>query len=455
MKHMKRTLLMVATASFGLKLLVASWAVARDPTPFETSDSKSYIWPADALLTHGTYAVSPQDPGTPATLRTPGYPLFIAAVYGLAGRYTAAVVLAQIVLSMGTLVLVCSLASELWDRHIGQLAALLLALDITSFVYSLWLLTETLFTFLLTAALVCGVRFRRSAPQLRWCALFGLAFTASVLVRPIAYYLIGPLALWVILVCVQQLAGLRRSAAAVIAFVIPFVLFVGGWQLRNELRTGVPVLSRVAGINMLFFRGAAVVALRDGVSLQEARHRLGYKRYIEVYPEARALSPEELSQRWQRQGLALIRAHPVLFARTHLRPLATILLGTPEHSLMALLDFPVPATGPLGDLLRLDPGSYVERWIVQHPLSWSAFVLLMVYLLGLYLGTVLAWIHLFRARRFSLEHGVLVLVFLYLLLISAGPEAYSRFRVPLAPFLCIYGAAGLTLVWTRLRGDGR
>ncbi len=440
-----RPLLLVLIASFGLKALVAWWAVSADPTPFVAGDSASYIGPAEALLTHGVYADSPQHPQSPATLRTPGYPLFIAAVYGLAGHHPIAVVVAQIVLSLGTLVLVYGLAAQLWNRRVGHAAAFLLALDLASFVYSLWLLTETLFTFLLTAALVCGVRFRRSAPRLRWGALSGVAFAASVLVRPIAYYLVGPLALWMVLVCVRQRAGLRKTAAAALAFVVPFVLLVGGWQLRNELRTGVPVLSQVAGINMLFFRGAAVLALRDGISFEEARRRLGYKRYTEVHPKAAGLSPEELSQRWQRQGLALVKAHPVLFARTHLRPLGAILLSTPEHSLMAMLGLPIPATGPLGDLLRLDPSEYVDRWVMGRTLSWSAFLILLGYLLLLFFGAVRAGYRLWQQRSLSLEHGFLGLVFLYLLLISAGPEAYSRFRVPLTPILCVYAAAGLSV----------
>ncbi len=35
-------------------------------------------------------------------------------------------------------------------------------------------------------------------------------------------------------------------------------------------------------------------------------------------------------------------------------------------------------------------------------------------------------------------------IFLYLALIAAGPEAYHRFRVPLAPILCLYAAAALS-----------
>jgi len=442
----RRPLFAMATASFALKLALAMWIAADDPARFMTPDSHTYLQPAEALVTAGVYAASPQQLDVPETLRTPGYPVFIAAVYALAGHHLTAVVMAQILVSLGALVLAYLLATELWDHQIGVVAGLLLGLDLASFVSTLRVLTETLFTFVLTAALYCAVRFRRSALRLRWCGLFGAFFAASVLVRPIAYYLAGPLAFWVLLVCLKQRAGWRRSAVAVLVFTAPFVLAVGGWQLRNGLRTGTALLSRIAGVDLLYYRGAAVLAQRDGISLHEARERLGY----ESRSGAAHLTPEELSERWRREGQALILGHPVVYARTMVRPIVVTLIGTPEHSLMNLLGLPLPSTGPLGDLLRLDPRAYVERWVVGRTLSWLAFVVLIVYLLLLHFGLASAWWRLARAGRLDPEHGCLALVFLYLLLVSAGPEAYWRFRVPLTPILCVYAAAGLS---TWRRGD--
>lgn len=438
-----RSLFLLLLISCGFKLLVA-WVAVDKPSGFMTSDSLTYIKPAEALLTHGVYSISPDRIGTPDTLRTPGYPVFIAGVYRLAGTRIVAIVMAQIAISLGTLILVFLLASELWHHpRTGLIATLLLTLDLASFTYTFWILSETLFTFLLMAALFCAVRFQRSAPRPEWCALFGVLFAASVLVRPIAYYLFGFLVFWVLLVCWQRRSTFRQSAGALAVFMIPFVLGVGGWRLRNDLHTDVPVLTRISGINLLFFRGAAIVALRDQIPFEDARRLLGHKRYAEIHPETSHLSPEKLSLRWEEEGLALIRAHPILFARTHLRPLAAILLSTPEHSLMSLLGLPVPSSGPLGDLLRLEFRGYVERWVVGRAFSWWGFVLLMAHLLLLLIGFALAWVRLLRSGRLTLSHGCLGLVFLYLLFISAGPEAYTRFRVPLAPILAIYAAAGL------------
>jgi hypothetical protein len=56
---------------------------------------------------------------------------------------------------------------------------------------------------------------------------------------------------------------------------------------------------------------------------------------------------------------------------------------------------------------------------------------------------VLAW-----RRRASL---ILAVVAIYLVAVSGGPEAYSRFRVPVAPLFAVLAAA--ILAWRRTSSD--
>ena len=113
-------------------------------------------------------------------------------------------------------------------------------------------------------------------------------------------------------------------------------------------------------------------------------------------------------------------------------------MGTGEHTAFPLLGIPVPATGPLGDLRRLDFGAWVERWLLGRPGSLLVFALAFAYLAVLYAGAG-GWL-LLRAREITVWDLCAWGIFLYLALISAGPEAYHRFRVPLVPILCLYAA---------------
>ena len=428
--------------AISLVLKLAIWWVvaASDPSRFFAGDSVSYHNSARALVEAGAFAVSPEQPETPQTLRTPGYPAFLAAVYALFGPRPAPAIVAQILLSLATIALVWKLAAERWSARTAAPAACLMTLDLASFGHSLYLLSETLFTFLLCGVLYSAQHFARGS-QHRWVFGLGLGLALATLVRPVAYYLVLPLVAWIAIAAWRPERAWRRAAAACALFALPWTLLIGGWHLRNAQKTGIPIFCSIEGLNLLYYRGAGIMALRDGIDIGEARKRLGQGRYQELHPETRGWSPERLSQRYQKEGLALMLGHPLLFAQLEARGLAATFLGTGEHTVARLLGIPLPTTGPLGDLRRLDLKTYVERWLLGRPLSLLIFALALGYLLILYTGAA-RWL-LFRAREITLWDLCAWGIFLYLALISAGPEAYHRFRVPLTPILCLYAAAAL------------
>jgi hypothetical protein len=69
--------------------------------------------------------------------------------------------------------------------------------------------------------------------------------------------------------------------------------------------------------------------------------------------------------------------------------------------------------------------------------SWAYGI---VYLIILDLGVLMLFI---RGGFYSQGVALLIFIVLYLLVLSSGPEAYSRFRLPIMPALCVMAAAGL------------
>ena len=74
------------------------------------------------------------------------------------------------------------------------------------------------------------------------------------------------------------------------------------------------------------------------------------------------------------------------------------------------------------------------------------------YLLIVYAGLAAAMWRVMR-RKPSLPdimpHLFLWTIILYFFAISAGPEAYSRFRIPVMPLLCVYAAYGFSTLFLR------
>ena len=429
----RRYLLLILAGSFLLRLGLLIHLSASDPAQFLTNDSTSYINSARALHQTGSFAVSPESPDVPQTVRTPGYPVLIAGVYALFGERNAPVVFVQVLLSVGTLILVFVVARNRWGPGVAVWATLILALDQVSLAFSLKILTETLFTFLLFAMLATIATISDSSRAAGRAVLAGLLLALATMVRPISYYLILPMVLALPLSGRFRKRSLRRASDACLLLLLPFVLLVGGWQVRNYQRTGSVELSTIQGRNLLLYRGAGIVALRDGIGFEQAREQLERQH------------PDETT--WTREGVRLIARHPLLFIRTQATGAGKMLLGTGHPDLLEAAGIHLGPRGAIGDILRLTPTDYFEKWIVGSPVAFGAFVTLFLYVLLVWAG-VLLWFFkdVIVCRRVGWWDVCMWGTLLYIVLMSAGPEAYPRFRVPIMPILALYAAKGIRSV---------
>src|SRR5947207_2349476 len=140
----------------------ALYLVHSHPDVTIEGDSPTYLGPAHELLAHSRFD-SASTPDQPEFLRTPGYPVFIAAVQRVFGASDTAVLLAQVALSGLTVLIVYLLAARIWSAPIGLLAALLTTLEPLQNYTSATLLTESLGALLLIALAAVGFAALREA----------------------------------------------------------------------------------------------------------------------------------------------------------------------------------------------------------------------------------------------------------------------------------------------------
>jgi len=441
-----RALVAVLLGSLAVKLVLwVGFLASADPALLLQGDSREYHDSARALLETGRFAVSPRLPFVPQTFRTPGYPTFLAAVYGVVGARAAAALLVQIVLSVATLSLVYLLVRRRWGARVALAATVFLALDVGSLLLSLVLLTETLFTLLLVAALACGAAVLTRPDRRRWALGMGIALAACVLVRPVAYYLVAPVALGLGVHGRRARWGARETARVLALLLVPYCAAVGGWRYRNYRVTGSSAFTRVDATVLLFYRGAAIVARRDGIGLEEARARLRAEFGGAPGDPVAATDPG----RWRREGIALIRRNPGIYARIVASGVLQSLLR-PAGVRIGSADAPEPAwteearrAGPLrGVAARLGR---------RGPLYAATFLfdaLLVVATTG---AAAYAVARLAAARRLTVVDVFLLGVALYLLLVQAGATSDARGRVPVEPVLALYAARGLVELGARPR----
>ena len=222
----------------------------------------------------------------------------------------------------------------------------------------------------------------------------------------------------------------RLACMSAVLLLLPAVVILGMWQVRNVRVSGSAEFSQIKNVNLLMYRAAGVVALRDGISLEAARDRL--QRELErQYPDldgARLLDAAGVEAR------RILRAEPLLAARTVAEGFAKMMLVPGENALLQLLGVDQP-TGPAGDLMRLGFSSFVQKWVVGRPGEFLLFAFALLHLAVMY---GLAVIALWRLP----PQAMAVLLILYLVVLSSGPEAYPRFRVPIVPLLAMLAGVG-------------
>lgn len=423
---------------FSLALKLALWGavVSRDPLTWADSDMREYQGEALALLETGFFAPSPEHPEVAETFRTPGYPAFLAATYWLFGVRPAAAVLMQIFLSLGTIALSYACAKALWGEATARLAALLLALDPLSLSFSQLLLSETLFTFLVSAAAVTGVHLfsakRRAAVAPAVGALVGLA----TLVRPISYYLAAPVALGFLFWEVFDRRSRRGLLLAPGLIFLSFCVIVGSWHLRNYLRTGNVEFSGEIGGGLVLSQTPPLRRLpRHRDYAARLRERTGK---ADAAASARAEAGAN-DRRWVK-SIAPLR-HPLVFLRHAIPRAVKTLWGPADHRLIGLFDPPSSRRSPGLDLRRRPFDEFLRRWVLEPRWPLAVFAYALGYLVVIHLATLRWWWGTIRRRSITAPDLFLWGVVVYFLF--AG-FASSRFRCPVMPVLVVYAAAGLS-----------
>ncbi len=433
------------------------WLRAVPPQPLAAVDARGYDLLAHNLLDGVGLSLRRLPPFCPTTLRTPGYPLFLALAYRFAGGVRGAILL-QVLLEVLTTALIVRLGAEMGDRRVGRLAALLYALNGTTWRYTGDLYAEILLLPLMALGLWQMVRWFES-PRTASAAVMGTAWGAALLVKPNLLYL---LLFWL---AATALWAMRRDRLRV-WWPAPIAagLLLAPWLLRNGLRTGTWTVSTAFRVNLARVSAVATMAEVRHVpaepwtptweALYDALVRMTAQREGWAIP---AVEGGDCAQRRRREAAVAASArqvvlrHPEAALRAHLRGVVRSLLDPGHRFWYAVLwHRPWAETGVVPDIWArigwsLERGTvgdallafWRERMVRLPPeAAWLWW--------GLWLGRMALWWWGLRGlRRLPLRvRSVLAGTVLYFLLLP-GPIAYERFYLPAIPAVVVLVAAGM------------
>lgn len=222
-------LALVAGAIFVVETALFAFPLHQLGAPVRGGDGPEYLRLASNLLHHGVFSDSQHAPFDPYVLRSPGYPVLLAALKACGLGSLGAIRVFQLLL----LAITAWATGVIALRVAGRLAGTVATVVTATYLPFLWStteqMTETAATLgvALLALILLAARERAGSSATRLSALAGLVLAATAYTRPSLLALAVP-------VSVLIAWDMRRIAPAA-AFAAMVVVAVAPWAVRTSL----------------------------------------------------------------------------------------------------------------------------------------------------------------------------------------------------------------------------
>jgi hypothetical protein len=458
--HRWPVLIIVAIAAI---LRVGALAVTRDAEPVK--DEKTYLQRGEALLDGEGYVGSYQSwfrhhevvnmadlPQYPGAFQPPGYPTFVALMMAISDRSVLAVKLGQVVLSTLTVLLVYLLGRAWLGAGRGLLAAALCAVypNLIAFSHLLWSETLYIIVFLIPVYLLTR---SRALPGRTACIVAGVFLGLAALTRGSMVYFLPPVLGWFALVHRQDLRPALGRCGLILATV---ALLVAPWTIRNySVHDGFVLIDTNGPYNL--WRGNNPESYQLRMEPRPPRSRLPGDRMMVPQPFEQSYDPPFDSipiapvgalggrtlVKSVRQDLQIKRPTDLQIARWASDKAWSHIFEDPAGFLQRgkykLIDMWNPTSFLIRHFHQEIRGYGVVDQKTRRRLTWAAagsYLLVMVLagvgILGALRNRYL-WLTLLLV---ALQTGISFLAF-----------GLTRFRLPLMPFLFVFAAQGVYMMW--------
>ncbi|WP_259411690.1 glycosyltransferase family 39 protein [Coxiella burnetii] len=406
-------------------------------------DSEGYLAPAKSLIMNGNYGN--------ILSRTPGYPTFIAILFVLFGQHLSAIIITQIILSSLLIIQGYYLAHRLFSPVAAYISAILIAINFLFLSYTLMVLTDLLFAIAIGFVFLIGSYLFSDHPRKLWLSFsLGLALATATLIRPVSYYLLIPLSVGALWYFVHHHFGWRKPIISLILLTLPSIIFIGGWQVRNQLLFGTYAYTSITANNLYWYYMGNIIQKQQHIPFDELKQQLMTK-----LQKQGSLSSAQENDFMTRTAVAFLFQHPKALMKQMLKGFSHLMISS-DHSWVLFFD-------PHIDLATFNQA---KRDLLHHHFSQSfaqnslsqlllivtaipmRFFLFLTYLL-IALGIVMLPKTDMKKNRVS--HLFLLGCVLYFILVSSSSISYARFRSPFELILLIYASFGLSglLLWLK------
>jgi 4-amino-4-deoxy-L-arabinose transferase-like glycosyltransferase len=417
----------VLIIGFILRLIPFVYVSIYNPEGVLMYDSYGYLDIADNLMTEQVFSrASEGQLLIPDISRTPTFPSFLLLLKLIS---SSTVWMSFVVLLLGSVnVLMTYKISKriISSEKVAFIAAMIIAIDIPSIIFSGSIMSETLFTFLLLSIIFIILTKEGSLKNLIG---IGLLFSVLILCRPIAIFLPFVLLLYFI--------KKKVDYKGLLAFILSSYLLVGAWSYRNYHTFNTFTLSSVFSADLYFYTSASILSEVNGVSTIDARKELAKElnEAGEWVNHKTEMAP--MIKYCTSKAVGHIFDHPWIF--------------TKQYATGVVYFFLKPMRNYIDTYLGINRKEYSSVAIknmndnimkkLRQETSVLTLVLVVFQMLLLFAVAIFAFYGLIKSER-SVEIWLFVLLVFYFALTSSVTEVDGRFRIPAIPFMAILSAIG-------------
>ena len=246
----KKLLIAILSAAILIKFSLFIFGTLRVPQSKFDSDSEDYLNTASTLYTKAAFAKQDSFGQLQSNVfRTPGYPIFLAFTHNFLKIPLSGVIFLQVLLTMLAAFIVYKTAIQIEGR-IAFLSAVIILFDLPVSVFSLKIMTESLFLLVVSFFIYTFIRYLKTA-KVGLILLASALLAAATYIRPISYYLGIFSALFIVYANAPRNFKVAFTHAAISLVLIYSLL--GAWQIRNYRCCGEKFFASVARSNFQIY----------------------------------------------------------------------------------------------------------------------------------------------------------------------------------------------------------
>lgn len=393
--------------------------------PPEIVDAKDYNGLAIRLVETGSY----QDAsGQLTSLRPPLYPFLVSVLYrGFGLENWTAVRVAQVLVSLLTLLLVYQLGKDLYSVRVGLWAAAGYCFYPTLLGMNNLLLSETLFTFFFIAAMLLAVQ-SVSQPSLSKALGMGVCLALGALTRSILW-LFSPLFCGLLLLAIQ--APWRKRILTAGMALATFLLVIFPWAWRNtQLHRTLVIIDVMGGRNVMMGNYEYTPLERSWATISDVTGEKAWHTVLAQHtPGYSQLTQGQIDKAAMKSGIRFFFSHLGLSIQRSIVKFFNF--WQLERTFAAGM-----AQGLFGEIPKL------TFFAVSLVICGSYALVLFLAIFGAGLAP--------PTNRWS--HIVLLFGIAFSCLIHSVAFAHSRYHLPLIPILLVYAAAAVVqwkVIWAK------